>query len=45
MSAVPGNAPYTKHMKVFNGLIGICIMYAVWGNCYFFSYYFVYDNP
>jgi hypothetical protein len=34
-----------RHMKVFNGLIGFFLLYAIWGNTYFFSWYGLYDNP
>jgi hypothetical protein len=32
-------------MKVFNGLVGFFLIYAIWGNCYFFSWYGLFDNP
>ena len=32
-------------MKVFNGLVGFFLIYAMWGNTYFFSWYGLYDNP
>lgn len=41
----PSAAPYFKHMRIFNGIIGVSVIFAMWGNTYFFSWYGVYDNP
>ena len=35
----------TKYMKVFNGITALCMIYAIWGNTYFLSWFGVYDNP
>jgi hypothetical protein len=32
-------------MNVFTGIVGISIIYAIWANTYFFSWFGVYDNP
>jgi hypothetical protein len=32
-------------MKLFNGLVGFFLIYAIWANTYFFSWYGLYDNP
>ena len=32
-------------MKVFNGLVGFFLIYGMWGNTYFYSWYGLYDNP
>jgi len=45
LSIHPSTAPLFKHMKVFNGLVGFFLIYSIWGNTYFFSWYGLYDNP
>jgi hypothetical protein len=32
-------------MKLFNGLVGFFLIYAIWANTYFFSWYGLHDNP
>lgn len=32
-------------MTIFNGVMGLSLIYAIWGQTYFFSYYALYDNP
>lgn len=37
--------PYYKYMTVFNGVMGLSVLFVIWGQTYFFSWYGVYDNP
>jgi hypothetical protein len=32
-------------MKVFNGITAVCMIYGIWGQVYFLSWFGLYDNP
>lgn len=41
----PESNPVTKHLKVFNGIIGLAMVYLIFCHTYYFSWYGIVDNP
>lgn len=45
MTTHANTAPHTKYLTVFNGVVGLSLIFSIWCTTYFFSWFGVYDNP
>ena len=45
IEGVPASSKVTRNLKVFNGLKGFAMLYVIWGQTFFFSWYSVINNP